>query len=93
MQNRIIYNKKAQVTHVASRTTRRALNKQGYSYCQSRKKVLLTAMDLKKRTAFANKAKGYAIDFWENGITFYLDGVGFAHKTNPCSEARAASMS
>ena len=26
---------------------------------------------------------------WQEGISFYLDGVGFAHKMNPCDQAKA----
>ena len=29
------------------------------------------------------------IEFWTEGISFYFDGVGFAHKTNLHNQARA----
>ncbi len=27
--------------------------------------------------------------FWKTGVSFYFDGVGFAHKTNPYQQACA----
>jgi len=35
--------------------------------------------------------KDKAVRFWTENITFYFDGVGFAYRTNPYSEARAVS--
>jgi hypothetical protein len=57
---------------------------------QSRKKGLLSLKDKKLRLKFAKDALKFKADFWKNDITFYLDGVGFAHKFNPLGEARAA---
>lgn len=76
---------------VSHRTLLRALKKNGYRYLQSRKKGLLTANDKKKRVLFARSNIRKGCDFWCKDIVFYLDGVGFAHKYNPYSEARAAS--
>ena len=45
----------------------------------------------KKRLKFARKAKNFPSNFWKEHITFYFDGVGFAHETNPYAEARAVS--
>ena len=28
------------------------------------------------------------MDFWRNSVAFYLDGVGFSHKSNPAAHAR-----
>ena len=79
----------AQLTHVSAKTFRRALVRHGYRYLQSRKKGLLTPEDKKKRVVFARNASQFKKDFWKNDIKFYFDGVGFAHKFNPYSEARA----
>ena len=51
----------------------------------------MTPADKRKRVAFAKKAAQYDLEFWRSGIAFYFDGVGFAHKTNPYSKARAAN--
>ena len=48
-----------------------------------RKKGLMSIKDKKQRVAFAHKMlKCYEADVWRNDINFYLDGVGFIHKTN-----------
>ena len=81
------------VDHVSNRTVRRCLNRAGYQYLQSRKKGLLHQADLKKRLQFCHKIRRLAItqQFWREGISFYLDGVGFEFKTNPLGEARSPS--
>ena len=76
--------------HVSVRTIRRFLNSKGFFYLQARKKGLLTDSDRTKRIAFANKMLNeHGKNFWTNEVAFYLDGVGFAHKTNPMDQARA----
>ena len=76
---------------VSCRSVRRFLNKKGYGYTQARKKGLLTENDKKKRTKFAkNVLKRLKEEFWTEGISFYFDGVGFVHKTNPHNEARSS---
>lgn len=72
----------------SNRTVRRFLNKNNYGYYQCRKKGQMTPEDLEKRLLFCKKCKQLPDDFWEKGISFYLDGTGFAHKTNPCMNAR-----
>ncbi len=76
---------------VSNRTVRRILNKEGYSYLQSRKKGLLTQQDLKARMIFCRKVRKLKLgqDFWNNNISFYFDGKGFEFKTNPLDQARA----
>ena len=74
---------------VSRRTVSRYLNKQGLHYLHTRKKGLMHAMDLKKRVKFAKDVKKTFPEIWTEGISFYLDGVGFVHKTNPCDEAMA----
>ena len=81
----------ANLQNVSIKTIRRVLHKHGYKYLQSRKKGLMSQADKSKRLAFARKAKGFPSGFWKDTIKFYLDGVGFAHKMNPSSEARAAA--
>ena len=33
--------------------------------------------------------KEFGCDVWTKKVAFYLDGVSFAHKTNPADEAKA----
>lgn len=74
---------------ISNRTVRRCLNARGYQFLQCRKKGLLTAADLKKRLKFARTCKKLLSDkFWKEGVSFYLDGTGFAHKVNPSKYAR-----
>ena len=64
---------------------RRCLNDAGLGYLRCRKKGQVTKTNLKKRVKFAqDRKKNYTDDFWTNGISFYLDGVAWTHKTNPC---------
>ena len=79
----------AGITHCTARTFRRTLNKLGFHYLHARKKGLVSAVDRKKRVAFARANVGQDIEFWRTGISFYLDGVGFVHKRNPHGEARS----
>ena len=45
--------------------------------------------DLKKRHKFAHKvAKMLTDEFWEEGISFYIDTAGFQHKYNTHDEAQ-----
>jgi hypothetical protein len=79
------------VTHVSNRTIRNILNKEGYHYLRSRKKGLLHAADLKARKKFCQKVRRRKLnqDFWNKGISLYLDGKGFEYKSNPHDQARA----
>ena len=57
-----------------------------------RKKGLMSIKDKNQRVAFAHKMlKCYEADVWRNdiNINFYLDGVGFIHKTNLQDQAMA----
>ena len=74
---------------VSRRTVSRFLNKKGLRYLHTRKKGLMNALDLKRRVKFAKDVKKTFPEIWTEGISFYLDGVGFVHKTNP----RDAAMS
>ena len=51
----------------------------------------MSRLDLRKRLRFARKVRrlGLRQNFWTQGISFYLDAVGFVYKTNPADEARA----
>ena len=78
------------ITHVSNRTIRRHLNQRGYHYLQSRKKGLLSELDLKKRVKFArDMLTNYDSSVWKTEIAFYLDGTSFVHKTNPADQAKA----
>ena len=76
---------------VHTRTVRLFLNKSGFYYLQARKKGWLTAGDIQKRFEFAKMLRRYRLsfNFWTRGIAFYLDGKGFAWKSNPLDQARA----
>ena len=75
---------------ISPRTVRRFLNRNGYHYLQARKKGVLSKTDIRKRYKFAKKMrKEFGCDVWTKKVAFYLDGVSFAHKTNPADEAKA----
>lgn len=59
-------------------------------YLQARRKGLMSEEDLRKRLNFANRVRrlGLGAAFWTEGVSLYLDACGFAHKTNPCDQAR-----
>ena len=58
------------------------------------KKGLLSENDKKKRRVYARDTKRNILKrepdfFFTNGVRFYLDGVSFVHKTNPCDGLHA----
>ena len=68
-----------------NRTIRRALNRAGIKYLHLRKKGVLLPRDLRRRLRFARKCQRLLQPvFWKQGISIYLDGVGFEWKSNPC---------
>jgi len=77
--------------HVSNRTVRRAMNNSGFKYLRSRKKGILTKEDIKKRLKYCREKVRNNVDqeFWSYGVSFYLDGTGFAYKTNPMDQATA----
>ena len=76
--------------YVSDETVRRVLRGAGYQFLHSRKKDLLKKVDLKKKRKFARKVTKMLTDeFWEEGISFYIDAAGFQHKNNPHEEARS----
>ena len=75
---------------ISVRSVTRYLNEHGYLYLQARKKGLMRKDDLKKRLDFAKYCKNnYPANFWTDHVSFYLDGTGFAYKTNPLDQAKA----
>ena len=78
-------------THLSNKTIRNCLNKHSYRYLRSRKKGLLTQLDLKKRLKYCRCAKKLKLgtDFWTKNVSFYLDGKGFVYKRNPYDMATA----
>jgi transposase len=78
---------------VSNSTFRRALRKLGYRYRQTRRKGMLTQGDLSKRLKFARRVKRLKLgrEFWQKGISFYLDATGFVYKSNPLDQARTPS--
>lgn len=79
----------ANLLHVSTRTIHRILHKHGYRFLQSRKKGLVTQADRVNRLKFSKAARNFPANFWTETVTFYFDGVGFAHKTHPYEEARS----
>ena len=79
---------------VSDRTVSRVLYKVGYGLRKSLRKGILTEKDLKIRLKFAKYAqKMLSASTWSKDICFYLDGAGFAYRTNPCESAnRRISM-
>jgi hypothetical protein len=76
--------------NISVETVRRVFRRSGLRYCHSRKKGVLKRTDLRHRLNFARKVKRLSQeDLWKNGIGFYLDGVGFTHKTNPMDQAKS----
>ena len=55
-----------------------------------KKKRLLKPKDLKERLRLSRKVKGiFKKNIWTEGISFYLDGVGYQHKYNRFDEAKS----
>ena len=75
---------------VSNRTVIRSLKEQGYGYTQCRRKGILLQEDLVKRMNFARKCKKVSDSLWKDGISFYLDGTSWVHKTNPNRHVRTA---
>ena len=73
---------------VSNRTIRRSLRRLGYSCDQCRKKGQLAEDDLKSRLIFARKCQKFHTKFRTEGISFYLDGTGWVHKTKPMESVR-----
>ena len=48
----------------------------------------VSKVDEEKRLKFAQKSDKLPPTFWSEGISFYLDGTGWVHKTNPSQYAR-----
>ena len=77
--------------HVNGQTVHRLLNESNFRYLHSRKEGSLAKKDMRTRAQFARKVIKFLPEyFWREGISFYFDGVGFTHKTNPPGEARVA---
>ena len=76
--------KEAGLNGISNRTVRHYLNKNNYYYRHLRKKGLVTAKDRVNRVKFARTVTNkLQQNFFTQGISFYFDGVGFVHKTNP----------
>ena len=73
---------------VSNRTLRRHVRSKGYRFSQCRRKGQLSVEDEKKRLKFARKCSRLPESFWCEGISFYLDGTGWVHKTNPAQHTR-----
>lgn len=74
--------------NASNRTVRRSLSKMGYNFSQCRKKGQLSKEDCEKRLKYAKRCKAQPNNVWTEGISFYLDGTGWVHKTNPSRNAR-----
>ena len=78
------------VSNISNRTVRRCLGKKGYNFSQCRKKGQLSKEDCLNRLQFAKRCKKQPANVWTEGISFYLDGTGWVHKTNPSMNARTS---
>ena len=76
---------------VCDETVRGVLKANGMRYVNARRKGVLSKKDCTERLRFARKVNTLLKpSFWtEEGISFYLDGASFTHKTNPFDQARA----
>ena len=77
----------AGIDGISLRTAQRILNRNGYHHLKARRKGILSVGDAKKRLSFARKMKKKEPEFWQEGIAFYFDGVGFIHRRNPKAHA------
>ena len=75
------------ITQVSIRSIQRILNRNGYYHLTARKKGVVSTADCQKRMRFAKAFRDKPKTFWEEGIAFYFDGVGFLHKTDPYAHA------
>lgn len=77
--------------HVCNRTVRNRLHDNDYRYLRSRKKGLLYKRDLEARVKYCKSIRKRKLtqEYWNTGISMYLDGKGFQFKTNPRDMARA----
>ena len=78
-------------TGLSDETVRCFLHSQGYRYCHSHKKGLLTTEDLKRRLKYATEIskRPDSKELWLNRISFYIDAAGFQHKYNPFDEVKS----
>ena len=75
---------------VCNETVRKLLKKRGYKFLHYRKKGLLKPKDLNKRLKFSRNIKGiFKKNIWTEGISLYLDEVGYQHKYDPFDEAKS----
>ena len=76
---------------MSNSTFRRGLHKAGYKWGNTRRKGKVLKSDLKARITFCKKimARNLGIEFWQNGIAMYVDGVGFEYKSNPYDHAKS----
>lgn len=79
----------AGIEDISLRTAQRILNRHGYHHLKARRKGILSLDDAKKRLSFAREMKRKEPDFWQEGIAFYFDGVGFIHRRKPKGHALA----
>ena len=53
----------------------------------------MTQKDVKKRVVSARRVKSkLPASFWTEGISFYLDGAPFVHKSNLLDQARCSNV-
>ena len=78
------------VDKACDETVRNLLKSEGYKFLISRKKGLLKPKDLKERLKSSRKIKRiFKKNIWTEGMSFYLDGVGYQQKYNPVDEAKS----
>ena len=77
------------IVDVSNRTVRRAMNRCGYKYMNLRKKGMLLEDDFLLRKAWAQECRQkLPVNFWQQGVSMYYDGVGFEYKRNPAESCK-----
>lgn len=78
--------------HALDNTIIHILKRNSYYYLQPRKGSM-SRQNARTWLLFALKVtRILSRDFWTNGIRFYLDGLSWTHKTNPCDQARSTTV-
>lgn len=78
--------------HALDNTIIHILKRNSYYYLQPRRGSM-SRQNARTWLLFALKVtRILSRDFWTNGIRFYLDGLSWTHKTNPCDQARSTTV-
>ena len=75
----------------SKKTVRTCMNEKGYHYLNARKKGQLSKEDEKIRLQWAKEKIRQSVkqEYWNKGVSIYMDGVGFINNKNAFNQARA----